>query len=161
MSFESVLHGLRTAGVEFVVVGGVAATAHGSARFTRDVDICYASEEANRERLALLLRGWSAWLRGGAPDLPFVLDARTLKDVPVLTLVTREGWLDVMDRVAGVGDYGAVLGASTMMELFGVPARVLSLDALIAAKRATGRRKDHEALLELEALREERRKRGL
>jgi len=66
-----------------------------------------------------------------------------------------------MDRVAGVGEYAAVRAASVEVDMAGVPARVLALDALIAAKRATRRRKDQEALLELEALREERRRRGM
>jgi predicted nucleotidyltransferase len=89
------------------------------------------------------------------------MDERTLRDCPVLTLVTDLGDLDVMDRVAGVGDYPAVRAASVEADLAGVRARVLALNALIAAKRAAGRRKDQETLLELEALREERRRRGM
>jgi hypothetical protein len=60
-----------------------------------------------------------------------------------------------------VGEYPAVRAASVQADLAGVRANVLTLDALISAKRATGRRKDREALLELEALREERRRRGM
>jgi hypothetical protein len=95
------------------------------------------------------------------PGLPFTMDARTLRDCPVMTLVTDLGDFDVMDRVAGVGEYPAVRVASVEADLAGVRANVLTLDALISAKRATGRRQDREALLELEALREERRRRGM
>ena len=146
--------GLSRARVEHVVVGGVAGTMLGSARFTNDLDICYDPDDGNRRRLAALLLSWNAALRGADPDLPFVPDLRQLRTTPVMTLVTRAGWLDVMDRVAGVGDYPAVLRQSQPAESLGIRFRILTIDALIAAKRAAGRRKDYEALLELEALRE-------
>lgn len=161
MSLGGVLRGLTGAGVRFVVIGGVAGVAQGWARVTNDVDVCYDPSPENRERLAAVLAGWHGYLRGVEPGLPFVLDARTLRDVPVLTLVTDEGDLDVMDRVQGVGDYARVASASETIVIEGVPTPTLSLDALIAAKRATGRRKDRQDLIELEALREERRRRGM
>ncbi len=146
------IQGLVQAGVEFVVVGGVAAAAHGSARVTNDLDVCYEASPENRARLAERLLGWHAYLRGVEPGLPFVLDARTLRDVPLLTLVTTEGELDVMDRVAGVGEFAAVRDRSVEIEAFGVHVRVLSLPALIDAKRASARPKDLSQLPELEAL---------
>lgn len=161
MSLGGVLRGLTGAGVRFVVIGGVAGVAHGWSRITNDVDICYDPAPENRVRLARLLQSWHAYLRGVEPGFPFTMDARTLRDVPVLTLVTDEGDLDVMDRVQGVGEYAAVETGSQTIVIEGVPAPTLTLDALIASKRATGRRKDREALLELEALREERRRRGM
>jgi predicted nucleotidyltransferase len=161
MRLAEMLRGLTSAGVEYVVIGGVAANVHGSPRITADVDICYDPDPGNRELLARVLSEWHAYMRGVEPGLPFTMDARTLRDCPVLTLVTDVGDLDVMDRVAGVGEYPAVRAASVAADLAGVSARVLALDALIAAKRAAGRRKDREALIELEALREERRRRGL
>ena len=145
--------------VRFVVIGGVAANLLGSARLTNDLDICYQSTPENLERLVATLNGWHAYLRGVEPGLPWVLDARTLRTTPILTLVTDEGWIDVIDRVAGVGGYEKVLAASLPAEWEELRFRTLGLDGLIAAKRATGRRKDHEALLELLALREERRRR--
>jgi predicted nucleotidyltransferase len=155
-----ILRGLNEAQVRYVVVGGVAANAHGSPRITMDADICYDPAPDNRERLEKRLAGWHAYLRGVEAGLPFFMDARTLRDVPVLTLVTDVGDLDVMDRVAGVGEYPNVLEASTPVTVLGIPVRVLALDALISAKRAAGRRKDREALLELEALREKIRRRA-
>lgn len=161
MSLGGVLRGLTGAGVRFVVIGGVAGVAHGWTRVTNDVDICSDPSPENRERLAAVLAGWHGYWRGVEAGLPFLLDARTLRDVPVLTLVTDEGDLDVMDRVQGVGDYARVEAAAETIVIEGVPTPTLSLDALITSKRATGRRKDQEALLELEALREERRRRGM
>ena len=161
MSLTGILRGLNAANVRYVVIGGVAATAHGSARVTFDVDVCYDPSPENRTRLAGVLAGWHAYLRGVEPGLPFTMDARMLRDVPVLTLATDEGDLDVMDRVAGIGEFDRVAASGESVTVLGVTTRIISLDALIASKRAAGRRKDLEALLELEALREERKKRGL
>ncbi|MEJ7812702.1 MAG: hypothetical protein WKG32_19975 [Gemmatimonadaceae bacterium] len=152
MSFASLIRGLTMAEVEFVVIGGVAAAAHGSARVTNDLDICYDASPDNRGRLARLLADWRAYLRGVELGLPFTMDARTLRDTPLMTLSTTEGELDVMDRVAGVGDYAAVRHRSDAIEAFGVTVHVLSLPALIAAKRAAARPKDLSHLPELEAL---------
>ena len=161
MSLTQVLGELNQAGIEYVIIGGVAANFHGSARVTFDIGICYNPTDTNRARLAKLLAGWHSRLRGADPGLPFIIDARTLRDVPVLTLTTDDDDIDVMDVVAGVGGYADVLRASEPGVIDGVPTRIISLDALIAAKRATRRRKDEESLLELEALREIRKKRGL
>jgi predicted nucleotidyltransferase len=161
VSLGGILKRLTEGGVRFVVIGGAAATWHGSARITNDVDICYDPTPENRALLAAVLAGLGAYLRAVEPGLPFFMDARTLRDVPVLTLVTGEGDLDVMDRVTGVGEFEAVEAQGVTATIEGVAVRVLGLDALIAAKRATGRRKDQEALLELEALREKRQQMGL
>jgi predicted nucleotidyltransferase len=161
VNLPALLAGLSRAGIRHVVVGGVAANALGSARVTFDLDVCYDPTDDNIERLARLLGEWRAYLRGVEPGLPWTPDARAIRTSPVLTLVTDEGDLDVMDRVAGVGEYPAVLAASEEVSMLGITTRVLTLDALIAAKRAAGRRKDREVLLELEALREIRQRRGL
>ena len=147
------LGGLTRGKVRFVVVGGVAAAAHGSSRVTNDLDICYeASDRANLVALGSLLSSWDAYPRGIEPGLPFILDDRTLFGAPVLTLTTREGDIDVMDRIAGVGDYAAVRRHSERISALGVSFRVLDLPSLIKAKRAVGRPRDHEHLPELEAL---------
>jgi hypothetical protein len=146
------VRGLTRKKVRFVVVGGVAAAAHGSSRVTNDLDICYASDKANLVALASVLSSWHAYPRGVEPDLPFILDDRTLFGAPVLTLTTNEGDIDVMDRIAGVGDYTAVRLHSRRISALGVRFRVLDLPWLIKAKRAAGRPRDFEHLPELEAL---------
>ena len=151
---------LVAADVRFVVIGGLAATAHGSPRLTEDLDICYDPADDNRRRLAATLASWHAYLRGVEPGLPFVMDERTLRITPVMTLITSRGQIDVMDRVLGVGAFNAVLRESEEAEAAGVRFRVLSLPALIRAKHATGRRKDRDQLPGLEALLELKQKRG-
>jgi hypothetical protein len=152
MSFASMLQGLTTARVRFVVVGGVAAAAHGSAHVTNDLDVCYDTAPENVTRLATLLAEWDAYPRGVEQGLPFFMDERQFRTTPVMTLTIREGFIDVLDRVAGVGDYAKALEQSVEFEAFGVRFPTLDLPALIRAKRAAGRPKDIAQLPELEAL---------
>jgi hypothetical protein len=84
--------------------------------------------------------------------LPFFMDERQFRATPLMTLTTREGFLDVLDRVAGVGDYAKTLEQSVEFVAFGVRFPTLDLPALIRAKRAAGRPKDMAQLPELEAL---------
>lgn len=135
-----------------MVIGGVAAAAHGSSIVTLDLDICYATTDTNVSRLAELLENWKAYPRGVDSGLPFIMDERTLRNAPILTLTTTEGALDVLDRVDGVGDYQRVRRHSEEVSAFDTRFRILDLKALIAAKRAAGRPKDHAQLPELEAL---------
>jgi hypothetical protein len=86
-------------------------------------------------------------------ELPLVIDARTFRDSPVLTLVTDHGRLDLLPEAAGVSDYAACLAVSEAYQMGEAELRVLSLDALVRAKRAAGRKPDLEHLIELEALR--------
>lgn len=146
------ISGLSRSRISYVVIGGVAATVHGSATVTIDLDICYDPAPANQRRLSELLRSWDAYPRGVEAGLPFILDERTMHAAPVLTLVTSEGAFDCLDRVTGVGDWPAVRDASHWVRWDGLRFRVLSLDALIAAKRAAGRPKDRLAVIELEAI---------
>jgi hypothetical protein len=134
----------------------VAASAHGSARVTDDLDICYDTAPSSLDALAALLAAWRAYPRGIGAGLPFLMDVQTLRSAPVLTLETSEGRLDLLDTVAGVGDYAACRAASESIDIVvdGQPVhfRALTLDALIRAKRAAGRGKDMEHLIELEAI---------
>jgi len=146
------LQGLRAKEVKFVVVGGLAATAHGSRRVTDDVDICYDPGKSNVTRLAKLLSQWDAYPRGIDRGLPFFMDERQFRTTPIMTLTTREGFIDVLDIVKGVGEYSKCRKRSSEVEAFGIRFRVLDLPALIDAKRAAGRPKDIDQLPELEAL---------
>jgi len=150
--FEEIIKALVAAKVRFVVIGGVAATIQGSARFTNDIDICYDTADDNVERLAALFSGWHPYLRGVERGLPFVFDARAFRITPIMTLTTDKGDIDVLDAVPGVGDYAAVFKASEPVRIGAVEFRSLNLEALIASKRALGRPKDVEQLIELEAL---------
>ena len=153
MSLLDLVGGLTAARVRFIIAGGVAGTVHGSRRVTDDLDILYDTSPGNLVRLAELLIGWHAYPRDVEPGLPFVPDARTLRALEVVTLTTDAGLLDLYRTMAGVGDYAAALPGAISVDLPSGTVTALSLDQLIAAKRAAGRPKDREHLIELEALR--------
>ncbi len=77
--------------VDFVLIGGMAAIIRGSVRPSFDVDIAYARDRANLERLVAALRDLGARLRGAPPDVPFQLDAETLERGAHFTFETRFG----------------------------------------------------------------------
>jgi hypothetical protein len=155
--FAALLRCLREAGVDFMLVGGAAATVHGSARLTLDLDVVYARTPENLARLAAALAPHRPYLRGAPPGLPFQWDADTLEHGLNFTLTTTLGELDLLGEIVGGGGYEALLPESISVAVFGVDCLCIGLDALIRAKRAAGRPKDLEAIAELEALREEKR----
>jgi glutathione S-transferase len=149
------LQALHQEGVRFVVIGGIAARLLGSPTVTRDLDICYARDTANLERLARVLARLEARLRGAPPDLPFRPDARTLAAGDHFTLATTAGDLDVLGTPAGVAGYAQLERMAERLDLDGMTVLVASLDDLIAMKRAAGRPKDLVELEILGALRDE------
>lgn len=150
--FEPLIRLLTDSNVEFVVVGGVAAVVHGSAYVTYDLDVCYGRSADNIERLCRALGSVHPSLRGAPKDLPFRLEPATVKAGLNFTLDTDLGALDLLGEVQPLGAYGEVKSRSDEVELFGRTIRVLSLEALIEAKRSAGRRKDRLIVPELEAL---------
>ena len=154
IQLEPILKALTESKVEFVVVGGVAITAHGSAYLTQDLDFCYSRTTKNLQKIVDALSQFSPRFRGFPKDLPFVFDISLLRNGTNFTFKTDIGDVDLLGKVAGVGNYEVAFKSSEIKELFGLPIRILSIDALIEAKRAAGRTKDLLVLPELEALRE-------
>ncbi len=152
-AFDAMLCGLADQSVDFVVVGGVAAELQGAAGRTDDLDIVYDRLPENLDRLANFLKGVGSTLRGAPGRVPFAADPRTLAHTAVLALDTRFGALDLRQRIAGVGDFAASRALSRTHAVAGRPVRVLSLDGLIASKRASGRPRDRDEVAELESLR--------
>ena len=77
--------------VDFILIGGLAAGAHGAIRTTMDVDVVYARSEANIARLAAALAPLKPYLRGAPPGLPFRWDAETIAHGLNFTLTTTLG----------------------------------------------------------------------
>ncbi len=147
--------------VEFIIVGGVAATAHGSSRLTQDLDIVYGRTPANIHRLTTALFPYHPYLRGAPPGLPFQFDSETVQRGLNFTLMTDVGALDLLGEITGGGSYEDLLSHTITLHLFGVTCSCLDLKSLIAVKRAAGRPRDLEVIAELEALtQEQHRKEG-
>lgn len=140
-------------GVDFVVIGGVAVVVQASPRFTRDLDIAYATDTANLERLGALLVSLDARLRGIEEDVPFIPDARTLRHTQMLTLTTRDGDLDLLVDPPGSPGYPALRRHADIVELDGDSVRIASLEDLIEMKRAAGRPQDDIDIESLEVAR--------
>lgn len=155
--FKALIRALADAGVEFVVVGGVAAIVHGSVRLTRDVDVVYRRSPENLKRLVLGLSPYHPYLRGAPPGLPFKWDVATIQRGLNFTLTTDIGDLDLLGEITGGGGYEDLLPQTSTISIFGVECRCLNLERLIQVKRAAGRPKDFEAIAELEAILEEQR----
>ncbi len=136
------LRSLAGAGVDFLVIGGVAVFFQGYARLTKDLDIVYATNAANLERLGGVLVELGARLRGIGEDVPFVPDARTLKRTAILTLDTPLGSIDLLVDPDGADRYETMRERADVVDLDGVEFRVVSLDDLLSMKRAAGRPQD-------------------
>jgi len=157
-NFPELIRLFSSSGVEFIIIGGMAATAHGSARLTKDLDLVYRRTPENIARLVAALAPYSPYLRGAPPGLPFRWDETTIQRGLNFTLVTSLGALDLLGEVTGGGSYDDLLIDVVRLQLFGVECLCLGLERLIYVKRAAGRPKDFEAIAELEAILEERQR---
>jgi len=144
-------------GVDFVVIGAVAVVLQAQPRFTKDLDICYASDRGNLERLASVLTSLNARLRGIDEDVPFVADARMLSQTQILMLTTDHGDIDLLVDPSGAPPYAELRADADVLDVGGVDVRVASIEHLTAMKRAAGRPQD---LIDVEALQIARRRRG-
>lgn len=151
--FDKLLPVLVCGRIEFILIGGVAAAVHGSARVTYDVDICYSRASENIARLVHALEPHAPYLRGAPPGLLFHWDERTVARGLNFTLTTKLGDLNLIGEVIRGGGYADLLPHSIAIEAFGVEFRCIDLPTLIRLKRAAGRPRDFEALAELEVLR--------
>ena len=142
--------------VEFVLIGGLAATLYGSPHVTTDVDISPSSASANLERLTAALAVLEARIRvEGVPEgLAFDPAPSLLSRVSILNLTTRFGDLDLTFEPSGTGGYGDLIKAAISLDIGDVQLLVASLDDVIRSKEAAGREKDRLTLPTLRRLKE-------
>jgi len=151
---RALLERLAARGVDFVVIGAVAARLFGATRITEDLDICFSTAKPNLAALGEVMVGLNARLKGIDENLPFVPDERTLSRVQLLTLATDHGELDVLTRPSGAPPYEELKRRSKLVDIGSTAVHVAALEDLIAMKEAAGRDKD---LLDLQELRKVRR----
>jgi hypothetical protein len=138
--------------VEFVVVGGFAAVAHGSTLLTMDVDVCCDMSPDNLLRIQRAISDLHPVHRLTSRKLPLLLTAESCRGLRNLYLDTDIGPLDCLGEIAGVGGFPEVKARSVWIELERGRCRILALDALIDAKRAMGRPRDRETVAQLELI---------
>jgi len=153
-NFERSLEVLLAGKVDLVVIGGAAMYILGSAHLTSDLGVCYGRSRENIERLVSALAPYRPTLRGTTDDLPFKFDLAAVTRGMNFALATELGPIDLLGEVAGIGQYPDALIHSNLVMVVGHQCRVLSVDGLIASKRAAGRPRDLNVIPELEALRE-------
>ncbi|MGC2192344.1 MAG: hypothetical protein WA751_08415 [Candidatus Dormiibacterota bacterium] len=141
--------------VQYLVIGGFAATAYGSHLPTTDIDITPERSRQNLTRLSAALTEMDARIRtDGAPGgLPFPHDGALLLGVGVLNLVTSHGELDLVMEPAGGATYDQLASRVVVVEVRGVAVPLAALDDVIASKRAASRPKHRAALPTLDELR--------
>lgn len=154
IEFEPALKSLTNEKVDFVVVGGLAISAHSTGYITTDLDFCYLRTKENLKKIAVALAPFNPRFRHFPKELPFIWDERTLQNGTNFTLETEIGDIDLLGEVAGIGDFDAVKNESETDILYGCEVRILTIEGLIKAKRAAGRTKDLLVLPELEAIKE-------
>jgi hypothetical protein len=154
---EKILGVLSRHRVAYVLVGGLAATIHGSPTVTFDVDVTPERSAANLRRLSAALTELSARIRTeGVPDgLAFSHDDGLLGGAEVWNLTTDAGALDIVFTPPGTGGYQDLRKEAIELVILGVPVTVSSLADVVRSKEAAGRPKDRLVLPQLRRLLEE------
>jgi hypothetical protein len=137
--------------VEFVVIGGIAAIAHGSRRMTEDLDIVIDQRVANCRRLIAALVELEAKYRlssGRWTKVSPQVDPKWLAKENHL-FETRAGGIDVMNRLDGVPSWKEARPRALEAEAFGHTVFLLDKDTLIRSKLVAGRDKDLSDVAEL------------
>jgi hypothetical protein len=154
-SFRRIIELLERHGVEYVVVGGVAAVLQGAPVTTFDFDALFKVDAQNIERLAAVLVELDARYRE-RPDL-----RPTRNDLAAgqhLLLLTNCGPFDLLGIIGSGKRYEQVIDSATDVSIDDISVKVLSVEALIEDKKSLNRYKDQAAIRMLEAL--VNRKRG-
>ncbi len=161
---ERVMRTLDQHGVKYVLIGGLAAEAHGSQRVTFDIDIVPRADDENLGRLAraletldgkvihTVLRDEDSWeIHIERPSW----SPQVFLENPFLHVRTQAGDVDVLIAPDGLpAGYDQLIANTILIRPRGIAVRLASVDDLIATKKASGRPKDLEAAAELEALRD-------
>ncbi|MGH2954311.1 MAG: hypothetical protein ACRDK9_09890 [Solirubrobacterales bacterium] len=147
LDLRGLLAHLHSHEVRFVVIGAVAVGAHGFIRGTDDLDIVPDPDHENLMRLsnALVRLDATLPLANGRAYTP-ARDEAQLRRGRTVTLETRLGALDVVQRVPGVPGYAQLRELAIETEMLGVPLLICSLSHLRAMKEARGSNLDRADL---------------
>ena len=146
---ERLIRVLADHGVEFVLIGALAARLQGFPRVTADADITPSRAMDNLERLASALRELEAKVfTESVPDgLAFDCSARTLARARMWNLVTSAGRLDLAFEPSGTDGYEDLIRNAIAYEVFGVELKAATLEDIIRSKVASDRPQDRQDVL--------------
>lgn len=153
-SILQLLHKLQLEQVEFVLIGGLAASLHGSAIVTMDLDICLTFSRENNEKLIRALKDVDPRFRMTPNRKPIPLDPIELERFKNIYLSTTAGQVDILSEVDGIGDYIEVRKQSEQHIVNGLPLQMLTINAIIHSKSVLKREKDRYAIVELTRLKQ-------
>lgn len=154
IDIEGILSRLIAAQFAFVIIGGIAAVAHGATVNTFDLDVCCDFSPENLTRLQTAISDLHPIHRMTPQKLPLEITPKNAKDLRNLYLHTDLGVLDCLSEVAGIGNYSDVFAASVEIDFAGGRCRVLDIAPLIKAKQTVNRLQDKIAIVQLLAIKE-------
>lgn len=151
-AFDELLRRLSDASVEFVLIGGLAVTAWGVVRGTKDVDIVVDPDPENLARLAEVAVAAHGHVQAGQSFLSsrFSIAGQLAKGEQV-AIETELGGLDVVQGLDGVPSFEELSARARQADVLGVSVAVCSIEDLKAMKRASGRLRDMADIEDLEA----------
>jgi predicted nucleotidyltransferase len=151
-AFDELLRRLSEAGVEFVLVGGLAVNAWGVVRGTKDVDVVVAPDPANLKRVAEVAVAAGGHVQRGEALLGSPPSIATLLATgEQVAIETDLGRLDVVQGLEGVPSYEELRSRASEAEVLGVNVAVCSVEDLRQMKQAAGRTRDLADLEDLDA----------
>jgi hypothetical protein len=152
IEYTNILSRLSKEGIDYVVIGGVAAALHGSTYHTLDIDICFDFSPSNLLKLQKALRDIHPVHRMTPGRIPLQLTQDNCRDIKNLYLDTDLGQLDCIGFVQGIGDFKEVKKNSQRMKMQDYFVQVLNATAVIEAKKSLNRDHDREAIRQLEII---------
>lgn len=150
---DNLLGRLANNSVDFVVVGDFAGAVYGCTYVSQGMEICCDFSPANLLALQKALSDLEPVHRMTPGRKKLALTQQQCSQLKNLYLDTTMGQLDCLSFIDGLGDFEQVKRASELLEVEGMKVRVLSLDALIKAKKSMNRPRDRQVLSQLEAIR--------
>ena len=144
-NYTDMLKCLNNAGVDYILVGGWAVNLYGYIRATVDLDIWILADRANAQRVYAALGEFGAPISDVRPE-------DFAEDGIIFQIGVAPCRIDIITRISGV-TYTDATNRAVAKEIDGIPVKVISIDDLIANKKASGRTKDLADVEVLERIR--------
>jgi predicted nucleotidyltransferase len=142
--FRDFLEALNDQEVKYIMVGGMAVILHGHSRVTGDMDIWVECKEENYQKLA------KAFHQFGMPLFDMTLEKFLgVKEDDVFSFGRNPVGIDIMTAVKGL-DFDETYNLSEIFDDDGLPIRIIHINQLIEAKKASGRLKDLDDIKQLQ-----------